>query len=237
MTLLRTPAVRRQRADLGQQVEEAVGGAEPTHPAQHRLAGVLEGQVEVGRDARRGGDRLDQPRPGLGRLQVAGPDPDDAVDRGELRQQLLQQPGVAEVLAVRGGVLADQDQLADALLGQPLRLGEQLVGRAGDERAAEGGDGAERAAPVAAAGQLERGDRAGVEPAAQHRTQVRRGVRGGRRGVGAGGRLPSPWPRDTTPLRAGHRGQRQQLPTVPGGVRRRAARRRGPPSSRAAMSG
>ena len=37
------------------------------------------------------------------------------VDRAELGQQRLQQPQVAEVLAVRGGVLADQHQLADAL--------------------------------------------------------------------------------------------------------------------------
>ena len=42
------------------------------------LAGVLEGQVEVGRDARRGGHRLDQRGPHLGRLQVGHPDPDDA---------------------------------------------------------------------------------------------------------------------------------------------------------------
>ena len=52
--------------------------------------------------------------PHLGRLQVGHPDPLDAVDGGQLGQQLLQQPQVAEVLAVGRGVLADQHQLLDA---------------------------------------------------------------------------------------------------------------------------
>ena len=78
MTLLRAPASGVERADRREQVEEPLGRAEPAHPAQHRLAGVLERQVEVRRDAGRGGDRLDQAGPGLGRLQVADPHPDDA---------------------------------------------------------------------------------------------------------------------------------------------------------------
>ena len=151
MTLDRTPACGARRADLLEQVEEALGVAEPPHPAQHRAAGVLEGQVEVRRDAGRRRHRLDQAGPHLGRLQVGHPHPLDAVDRGQLGQQRLEQPQVAEVLAVRRGVLADQDQLAHALLGQPARLGEHLGRAPRDERAAEGRDRAERAAPVAAA--------------------------------------------------------------------------------------
>ena len=50
--------------------------------------------------------------------------------------------------------------------GQPDRLTQHVAGSAADEGAAEAGDGAERAAPVAAAGQLERRHRAAVEPAA-----------------------------------------------------------------------
>ncbi len=46
-----------QRADPVAQVEEVGTRAEPAHPAQHRRAGVLERQVEVRRDAGRGGDR------------------------------------------------------------------------------------------------------------------------------------------------------------------------------------
>ena len=62
---------------------------------------------------------LDQPGPQLGRLEVGDPDAGDALDRGELRQQLLQRAQVAQVLAVGGGVLADQHQLGDARGGQP----------------------------------------------------------------------------------------------------------------------
>ncbi len=211
MKLLRAPASGRERAGGGQQVQEPLGRAEAAHPPQHRLAGVLERQVEVGRDARRGRDRLDQAGSRLGRLQVRRPHPHDAVDGGELRQQLLQRARVAQVLAVRGGVLADQHQLADAGLGQPLGLGEQLVGGTGDERAAERRDRAERAAPVAAARELQRGHRAGVEPVPQHRAQVRRGVLvDGRRGVPRHG---------DTRAAAGDRGQRQQFAPVARRVR------------------
>ena len=67
------------------------------------------------------GDHLEQLRPDLGGLQVADPDPGDPRHGGQPRQQPVQRAPVAEVLAVRGGVLADQHQLADALLGQPCR--------------------------------------------------------------------------------------------------------------------
>ena len=83
------------------------------------------------------GDGLDQPRPGLGRLQVGQPDPDDAGDRGQRGQQVLQLPFAGQVLAVGRGVLADQHDLPDTLAGQPARLGDDLVDRPGDERAAE----------------------------------------------------------------------------------------------------
>ena len=105
-----------------------------------------------------------RPGPRLGGLQVGHPHPLDAVDGGELGQQGLEQTQVAEVLAVGRGVLRDQEQLADTLAGQPPRLGEHVGGSAAHERAAEGRDRAERAAAVAAAGQLERRQRAGLEP-------------------------------------------------------------------------
>ena len=140
------------------------------------MGGVLEGEVEVRRHTRRAGDRGDQARTGLGGLEVGHPDPLHAVDRGELGQHRLEQAQVAEVLAVGGGVLADQEQLLDALLTEPAGLAEHVGGPTGDERAAEAGDRAERAPAVAAAGELERGHRATVEPAADR--------------AGAGGRRP-----------------------------------------------
>ena len=112
------------------------------------------------------GHRLEQAGPHLGRLQVGHPHPLDALDGGQLGQQLLEQREVAEVLAVRRRVLADEEQLAHALLPQPARLGDDVGGPARDERPAEHRDRAERAPPVAAAGDLQRRPRARVEPRA-----------------------------------------------------------------------
>jgi hypothetical protein len=135
-------------ADLVQQGEEAVGVAEAAHPPQHRAARVLEAHVEVRRDAGGAGEDLDQPGPQLGGLQVAEPHPRQAVERRQLGQQRLEQPQVAEVLAVAGAVLADQHQLAHAVLGEPAGLGHHVRRAAADEAAAEARDGAERAAAV-----------------------------------------------------------------------------------------
>jgi hypothetical protein len=150
------PCLRRQRADPVEQPQEALRVAEPAHPAEHGVAGVLERDVEVRRHPRGGRDRLEQPGPELGRLQVGDADPLDPVDGGELGQQRLEQPEVAEVLAVRRGVLAHQEQLAHAISGQPPCLVEHVGRAAAHERAAEGRDRAEGAAPVAARGQLQR---------------------------------------------------------------------------------
>ncbi len=157
------PGQRRVATDLLEQPEEALGVAEAPHPPQHGGAGVLEGEVEVGRDARRGRDRLHQARSGLGRLEVGDPHPVDALDGRDLRQQRLQQAQVAEVLAVGRGVLRDQEQLARALGGQPGGVVQHVAGPAAHEAAAEGRDGAERAPTVTAAGQLQRRHRTAVE--------------------------------------------------------------------------
>ena len=163
MTLERTPASRGQGTYLLEEAQEALGVAEAAHPPQHRAAGVLEGEVEVRRDARRAGDRLDQPRTGLGGLEVGDPHPVDAVDGGELGQQRLEEADVAEVLAVGRGVLADQEQLAGTLGGQPAGLLDHLGRAAADEGAAEARDRAEGAAAVAATGELEARGRTLVE--------------------------------------------------------------------------
>ena len=161
--------LRGQRPDPCAQLQEIRAGPEAAHPAQHRRAGVLERQVEVRRDARGRGDHLEQVRAQLGRLQVGQPDPVDPRHVGEPRQELDQCSGAAgQVLAVGRGVLADQHQLADPVQTQPGRLGHQVVRWAGHERAAERRDRAERAAPVAARGELEVGHRAVGKPGAGH---------------------------------------------------------------------
>lgn len=180
---------------------------------------MLEGEIEVRGDLRRRRQYVDQTGPHLGGLQVADPDPLDPVDVGELRQQRLQQPDVAEVLAVRGVVLGDQHDLLDALLGEPAGLLQNVRGAARNEGAAEGRDGAEGAAAVAAGGELHRGDRAGAQPAAQRGARPgdrRHPVREVRRGRGGLLCVPGQRDRGVLPLR---RADRQQLAPVTRGVR------------------
>ena len=82
MTLERMPGLRGERADALDELEERLGAAEPAHPAQHRRGAVLERQVEVGDDAGRLRDGLQQTGSHLGGLQVRHPDPLDALDGG-----------------------------------------------------------------------------------------------------------------------------------------------------------
>ena len=169
ITLLRAPASGASAADPSQDVEERVGRAEPLHPPQHRRAGVLEGQVEVRRDAWGRGDRVEQGRTQFGRLQVGDPDPFDAVDGCEIGQQLLQRAQVAEVLAVGRRVLADQYQFARRR-SRPATAASASTSAGGprDERAAKRRDRAERAPTVAPRRQLEICRRSVVEAAPGH---------------------------------------------------------------------
>ena len=219
-------------------------------PAQHAGgAALLEGEVEVGHHLGAAGQRRDQAGPQLGGLQVGKSDPVQtpsiALSSGS---RVLEQPQVAEVLAVGRRVLADQHQLADALLGQPARLGHQVLRRPGQERAAERGDGAEAAPPVAAGSDLERGDRPAGQPAPQRPRPGRRARPpaagpGSRRRAGRPGSGGVPVRRDPGPRRAGRRaarpagrGDRQQPAPVPRLRARDAAGRPAPSSSRAPMS-
>ncbi len=104
-------------------------------------------------------------------------------------QQRLQPVLRAEVLAVGGGVLGDEEELLRAVLDEPAGLCLQLLHGARQVAAAEGGDGAERAAPVAAGGDLQGGGRPPAEAAAQ-----RRGPLAGARPSGSGA-----WPGTATP--------------------------------------
>ena len=217
MKLERTPAVDRRS---GRAARRSAPCRRTAAWPQHRLTRVLEGQVEVRRHPGSPGHRLDQRRAHLGGLQVGDPDPLDAVHRGQRGQQLLQQPEVAEVLAVGRGVLADQDDLTDALAGQPVRLGHQVLRRPGQERAAERRDGTEahrRSQPEAslsgATGPAASRRRSGAartraRPRAAGPGCRRRAGRprcGSRRRVRAGGRprRPGGWPATSAAAAAG----------------------------------
>ncbi len=138
------PRLGRQRPDAGAEVEEVLSRTEAPHPPQEGGAGVLEREVEVGRDARRGRDDLDQVGPHLGGLQVGDADAVDARHVGEPGQQPHQRAGATgQVLAVGRGVLTDQHELAHTLVAEPGRLGHDVVRRA-RQRTSRGRTGSRR---------------------------------------------------------------------------------------------
>ena len=125
------PGLRGRGADLFDESEERGPRAVAAHPSQHRFGGVLEGHVVIVGDTRDRRDGLDQPRPGLCRLQVGQPHPGDPGDRRQFAEQILQLTLPRQILAEGGRVLADQHDFPDALLGQPAGLGDDLGDRTG----------------------------------------------------------------------------------------------------------
>ncbi len=75
----------------------------------------------------------------------------------ELAQQFGQADLAVEIEAVIGGVLGDDDQFADAVGGEFVRLADDFLDRLGDVLAAHAGDGAEGAGAVAALGDFQIG--------------------------------------------------------------------------------
>jgi hypothetical protein len=205
--------VRVEGADPADQVEEALGRAAPAHAPQHGGAGVLQREVEVAADHRVGGHLLEQAGRELVGLEVVEPHPAQAVDGGQVAQQVDQGLAAAQVLAVAGGVLGHQADLGDALAGQPGDLVEDLGRPPGAEPPPERRDGAERAVPVAALGQLDQGHRpAGGRPGRERRPgrgrehhRQRSPPRRDQRGLGRG-RRPSEQLGKPTVVGKGHDG-------------------------------
>src|SRR5918994_4178827 len=82
--------VRVEGTDPPDQLQEPLGRAAPAHAPQHGRAGVLQGQVEVAADHRVGGHLLEQPRGQLVGLEVVEAHPAQAVDGGQVTQQVDQ---------------------------------------------------------------------------------------------------------------------------------------------------
>ncbi len=91
-------------------------------------------------------------------IAVEDANPVEPLDLVELPQQLGQPRPAVEVDAVVGHVLRDQDQLADAVAGQLLGLGDDHLDRLGHVLAPHEGDRAEGAKPVAPFRDLEVGE-------------------------------------------------------------------------------
>ena len=140
------------RAQPGNRVLDLLTSAAAVHGLEHRVITVLDGQVEIGHDlgvADHGGNKCIAD---TFRIGVQDTDPADAVDFLQAVQQLTDGAGSAPVLAVGGGVLRDQNQLAHTLARQPAGLGDAVVDFTAAQRTADQRNGAVIAAIVAALG-------------------------------------------------------------------------------------
>ena len=168
---------------------EGVGRARgPLHAAQYAGARVLERDVEVGQYAAFGHQRDHAVDVGIGIDVVeSNPDAELAECRCEpLEARLVRAPaklarGMADVDAVGARVLRDHEQLLDPRLRQPLSLAHHVRDRATHEIAAHRGDDAERAAVIAAFGDLEIGVVARGQLDALRRKQVEERIVGRRK--------------------------------------------------------
>jgi hypothetical protein len=141
--------------DLRDSIEESLPVAPAAHPAQQRLADVLQREVEV-RHARVA-DRIDQVVAQVARVQVQQPHPIDLVGDGpDERDDRAGAQLAGAILAVRGEVLGDEHDLTGFEL---VDLGEDRCDVAAALRAAETRDGTEPAGAVAALGDLHVGPR------------------------------------------------------------------------------
>ncbi len=172
MNVVRTAEAGHRRARAVDQPPVAARVAAALHRLEHRARGVLQRDVEVGHAAaaRRAISVEHRPRRASpGRRRGSGSTA-PSCRRAAPRAAGAGRSAEAEVLAVAGGVLGDEDQLADAELLEAPRLGDQRLHRARPEAPAHRRDVAERARVVAPLRDLEVGEHAaGGE-------QARRGV-------------------------------------------------------------
>jgi hypothetical protein len=144
---------------------------------------VLEGHVEVGQDFAFGHQRDQVVDAGIGIDVVqAHPEAELAEFLAQLKQARLHRPAAMEagavlhIDAVGAGVLRDHQQFLDAGLRQHFGLVQHLADRPRHEVAAQRGDDAERAAVVAAFGNLQVGVVVGRQADALRRHQVDEGI-------------------------------------------------------------
>ena len=123
-------------ADPLEQLQEDVAVRAALHALQHGGAGVLQRHVDVLHQRRVLGDGIEQLLRHFVRIAVEEPDPLGVLgfDLRQARQQLRQAVLQAEILAVAGGVLADQVDLAHALREQARGFGDHALETAAAER-------------------------------------------------------------------------------------------------------
>ena len=142
-------------AGLFDHFEEDFCAAAALHALEDGWGCVLERHVEVAGDVGVAGDGFEQSGGDLVGVRVEEAEPLEVGDAGERVEQVGEAVPETEVFAVAGGVLADEGDLADALVDEVFRLGDHRGHAAGAEFSAELGNDAEAAGMVAALGDLD----------------------------------------------------------------------------------
>src|ERR1035438_5117378 len=147
-------------ADALDQLEENIARSSALHALKDAGAGVLERHVDVLGERGVFGDGVEQALGDLIRIGVEEADPllGRGVDLREAGEQIGQAVVEPEILAVAGGVLADQVDLADALLEEAGGLGDYGFEAPAAESAAILRNHAEGARVIAAFGDLHVGE-------------------------------------------------------------------------------
>ena len=127
------------------------------HVDEQAVADVLQGHVDIGAEARVGGQGVQHLVAQEAREGVHEAEPGVGLDPGQRAQQGGQAQLAVVVAPVAGAVLGDQPDLARAGVQQLARLGHDVLHGPADLHAADVGDGAELAEVGAALGDLQVG--------------------------------------------------------------------------------
>ena len=117
--------------------------AGPLHAPEDGVGGMLERQIDVLADAvalRHRGQRFIADRR---RIEVEQANPFDAVDRIQIAEESCQGGALVTVVAVKRGVLRNEEQLLDTARGERARFADDGFGRTAPVVAAQRRDDAE----------------------------------------------------------------------------------------------
>jgi len=154
----------------GAEAVEKVLDLGPAHTSAHALedprAHVLERQVDVRHERQSGGELVDQFRRHRRRVRVHQAEPPRGGPLAQVLDEVRDAAAVGTVAAVGGRVLTDKHEFLRPVGDEFLGLFEDALGRLGAQGPADVGNGAVRAAVVAALGDAQVGGVARGEPEA-----------------------------------------------------------------------
>ena len=143
----------------GEELGELLARPGPAHALEHATVAVLNGYVDIGQNLGRVAYGRDELVSHALRLQVehTHPTPHGSHDGCHLTKKGCERLRLPEIAAPDAGVLTDQYYLTYAALDQRLYFRDNILCRARAIAAADVGNGAEGAIPVAALGNLHEG--------------------------------------------------------------------------------